>query len=197
MTGMYRSVGVYLFLMLMIAGPAMAGDAIVATGDDIVVYGHDIDIMRDVYGPSGFETTPKEYVDAMLRVRLFAKEAQAVKLAGPVMPDEADAQSAQQGLSMDRFKKLIQLYNQYVVYIYDRYPVSDAAIESYYLAFPEKTTREGEAGVANDFFRPDTLDAEMKKMIRERLIQNRKPGLVADEFKRLFDKYYVKLLPGY
>ncbi|MBI5591143.1 MAG: hypothetical protein HY881_11740 [Deltaproteobacteria bacterium] len=196
MTGMYKSVGLYLFLMLMIAGPAMAGDTIVATGDDIVVYSKDIDVLKGAYEESGFETTPKEFMDAMLRVRLFAKEALALNLAGPLVPDEAAAQSMQPGLTRERLQKLIQLYNQYIAYIYEQYPVSAAAIESYYLAFPEKTAR-GDDAMSADFFRPDTLDGEMKKMIRDRLIQNRKAGLVADEFKRLCDKYHVKVLSGY
>ena len=92
---------------------------------------------------------------------------------------------------------MIKLYDRYIHYIYDHFPVSDAAIESYYLAFPEKTTRSGETSLNSDFFRPDTLDEEMKKMIRSRLIQSRKPGLLADEFKRLCEKYHVKVLSGY
>jgi len=194
MAGMYDIVKIYLFLMLMTAGPAVAGGVIVATGDDLVVYSQDIDVMKDLFVVSGFETTPKEYINAMLKVRLFAKEAQALKLGGPLTAVEVDAQPMQSEMTMDRFQKLLQVYNLYVTYLYDHYPVSDAAIESYYLAFPEKTTRSGEASLAGDFFRPDTLDEEMKEMIRGRLIQNRKPGLLTNEFNRLCDKYHVKVL---
>jgi hypothetical protein len=197
MIGLYKSVKVFLLLMLMLSGPAMAGDVIVATGDDLVVYSQDIDVMKDVYGPSGFETSPKEYMDAMLKVRLFAKEALALKLGGPLAIDAAADQPVPQEMTMDRFKMLLQFYGLYVSYIYDRLPISDAAIESYYLAFPEKTTRSGEAISTGDFFRPDTLDGEMKEIIRNRLIKNRKPGLVADEYKRLCEKYHVKVLSGY
>jgi len=197
MAGMYKSIKLYVFLMLMAAGPAMAGDVIVSTGDDIVVYSQDIDVMKDVFIASGFETTPKEYINAMLKVRLFAKEAQALKLGDQLIADEAGAQPIQHEMTKDRLQKLLQLYGLYVNYIYDHYPISDAAIESYYLAFPEKTTRSGEASLDSDFFRQDTLDGEMKKMIRDRLLQNKKPGLLANEFKRLCEKYHVKVLSGY
>jgi len=196
MAGMYKRINLYLFLMLMTAGSAMAGDAIVATGDDFIIYSRDIDVIKDFYGPSGFETSSKEYINAMLKIRLFAKEAMVMKLGGPLTAVEVDAQPMQSEMTMDRFQKLLQAYSLYVTYIYDHYPVSDAAIESYYLAFPEKTARSGEASLSGDFFRPDTLDEEMKKMIRSRLIQNRKPGLLTDEFNRLCEKYHVKVLSG-
>jgi hypothetical protein len=181
----------------MIAGPAMGADVIVATGDDLVVYSQDIDVMKEVYGSTGFETTSKEYINAMLKVRLFAKEALALKLGDQLTADEVGAQPLQLKMTKDHFKKLVQLYGLYVNYIYDHYPVSDEAIESYYLAFPEKTARNGETNLAGDFFRPDTLDAEKKKMIRDRLIQNKKPELLANEFIRLCEKYHVKVLSGY
>ena len=196
MSGMYKSIRLYLFLMLINAAPAIAGDLVVATGDDFVVYSRDIDVLKDVYGTTGFETTSKEYTDAMLKVRLFAKEALALKIGGPLAADDSGALSAQTEMTVDVLQKLLQMYGLYVSYTYDRYPVSDAAIESYYLAFPEKTTRSGEL-LVNDFFRTDTLDEEMKKMIRTRLIQNIKPRLLADEFRRLSVKYHVKVLSGY
>lgn len=167
-----------------------------ATGDGFVVYSRDIDVLKDVYGTTGFETSSKEYTDAMLKIRLFVKESLALKLGGPLVADDSGALSVQTEMTVDILQGLLQMYSLYVSYVYDRYPVSDVAIESYYLAFPEKTTRSGEV-LVNDFFRPDTLDEEMKKMIRARLIQNRKPGLLADEFKRLSEKYHVKVLSGY
>ena len=196
MSGMYKSIGLYLFMMFINAALAVAGDVVVATGDDFVVYSRDIDVLRDVYGTTGFETTSKEYTDAMLKVRLFAKESLALKLGGPLVADDSGALSVQTEMTVDILQKLLQMYGLYISYIYDCYPVSDAAIESYYLAFPEKTARSGES-LVNDFFRPDTLDEEMKKMIRNRLIQNRKPRLLADEFRRLSEKYHVKVLSSY
>lgn len=196
MSGMYKSISLYLFLMLINAVPAIAGDVVVATGDGFVVYSRDIDVLKDVYGTTGFETSSKEYTDAMLKIRLFVKESLALKLGGPLVADDSGALSVQTEMTVDILQGLLQMYSLYVSYVYDRYPVSDVAIESYYLAFPEKTTRSGEV-LVNDFFRPDTLDEEMKKMIRARLIQNRKPGLLADEFKRLSEKYHVKVLSGY
>jgi hypothetical protein len=196
MSGMYKSVSLYLFLMLINAASAIAGDVVVATGDGFVVYSRDIDVLKDVYGTTGFETSSKEYTDAMLKIRLFAKEALALKLGGPLVADDSGALSEQTEMTMDIFQKLLQMYGLYVSYIYDSYSVSDAAIESYYLSFPEKTTRSGDV-LVNDFFRPDTLDEEMKRIIRAKLIKNRKPRLLADEFKRLSDKYHVKVLSGY
>jgi hypothetical protein len=197
MIGVYKNIKLCFFLMLVTAGSALADDVIVATGDGFVVYSQDIDVLKDVYGESGFETTPQEYMNAMLKVRLFAKEAMALKLGGPLVSGDAEAQLVQAEMTRDRFQKLLQFYGLYVAYVYDHYPVGDAAIESYYLAFPEKTTRSGEANSAADFFRSDTLDEEKKEMIRSKLMQNRKPGLLAEEFKRLSEKYHVKVLPGY
>jgi len=197
MFGMHKSIRLYLFLVLMIAVPAVAGDVAVATGDGIVVYSQDIDLMKAVYGESGFETTSKEYINAMLKVRLFAKEALELKLVDPLEAYEIAAQPMQPEMTKDRFQKLLQIYSLYVAYIYDHCPVSDAAIESYYLAFPEKTTMSGETSSGSGFFRPNTLDEEMKKVIRSRLMQNRKPGLLADEFKRLCEKNHVKVVSGY
>jgi len=196
MSGMYKSISLYLFLMLINAASAIAGDVVVAAGDGFVVYSRDIDVLKDVYGATGFETSSKEYTDAMLKIRLFAKEALVLKLGGPLVADDSGALSEQTEMTMEIFQKLLQMYGLYVSYLYDGYPVSDAAIESYYLSFPEKTTRSGEV-LVNGFFRPDTLDEEMKKIIRAKLIQNRKPRLLADEFKRLSEKYHVKVLSGY
>jgi hypothetical protein len=197
MIGVYKNIKLYFFLVLLTAGLAVAGGVIVATGDGFVVYSQDIDILKDVYGESGFETTPQEYMNAMLKIRLFAKEAMALNLGGPLASDDAADQPMQAEMTKDRFQKLLQFYGLYAAYVYDHYPVGDAAIESYYLAFPEKTTRSGEANSAADFFRSDTLDGEKKEMIRSKLMQNRKPGLLAEEFKRLSEKYHVKVLSGY
>jgi hypothetical protein len=182
--------------MLVVLVPATAGGTVVATGDDLVVYSKDIDILKDVYSQSGFETTPKEYLDAMLKIRLFAREAQALKLGGPLVAGVDGSLSTQAEMTTASLKKLFEFYALYVKYIYDQYPVSDAAIESYYLAFPEKTTKSGDAPLTYEFFRPNTLDDELKQIIRGRLLQNKKPGLLENEFERLSQKYHLKVVSG-
>jgi hypothetical protein len=152
MSGMYKSISLYLFLMLINAVPAIAGDVVVATGDGFVVYSRDIDVLKDVYGTTGFETSSKEYTDAMLKIRLFVKESLALKLGGPLVADDSGALSVQTEMTVDILQGLLQMYSLYVSYVYDRYPVSDVAIESLLGFSGEDHQERGSAG--QRFFSP-------------------------------------------
>ena len=106
MIDMYKSLGMCLILMLIATGVAIAGNDVLATGDGIVVYTQDVDVIKDAYGSSGFQTNPKEYMDAMLKVRLFAKEALALKLGGPLTEDEAVVRAMQTGNNNGAFSEV-------------------------------------------------------------------------------------------
>lgn len=198
MTFKVGKIGVWLCLFVMsMPLAALAKDDIVAKADGFVVYRHDIDVLKDAYDKSGFETNSGEYVNAMLKIRLFAEEALSRNMVKPSVAAAAEILSDKQDMTEERLRNLLEVYREYVAYLYSSFPVSDAAILSYYLAFPEKFPADKSANSEGDFFRSDKLTNELKTTIRERLIENRKPGIIANEFKRLREKYHVKLLSGY
>jgi hypothetical protein len=170
------------FLLLgLVAAWALSGrvidgfceDKILAEGNGLVVRESEVGVLRERFS-SRFQTTETEYCRALLRMKLFAKEAQATGL------DKDPAFQA-------RLDQLIlqELSNLYMTNRLDAYPLSDEAIESYYRSHPD------EFG-GRDNLKP--LDDQLKKAIKDKIMGIKRAQIVNKEMDRLMEKYNVKLL---
>lgn len=146
---------------------------ILAEGEGLVVSESELGVLRARFSP-GFQTTETEYCRALLRMKLFAKEAQATGLdKEPTFQAKLDQMILQ------------ELSNLYVTSRLDSYPLSDEAIESYYQSHPD------EFG-GRDNLKP--LDDPLKKAIKDKIMGIKRAQIVNEEMDRLMEKYKVKLL---
>jgi hypothetical protein len=148
-------------------------DKIMAEGQGLVVTESEINVLRDRFS-SRFQTTETEYCRALLRMKLFAKEAQVTGL------DKDPAFQAKLNQII-----LQELSNLYVTSRLDSYPLSEEAIDSYYRSHPDEF-----GGTGN--LRP--LDDQVKKAIKDKLMGIKRVQIVNEEMERLMEKYKVKLL---
>ena len=148
-------------------------DKILAEGEGLVVREGEVGVLKERFA-SRFQTTETEYCRALLRMKLFAKEAQATGL------DKEPAFQAK----LDQMV-LQELSNLYVTSRLDSYPLSDEAIETYYRSHPD------EFGGKDNL---KTLDDQLKKAIKEKIMGIKRAQMVNEEMDRLMEKYKVKLL---
>ena len=74
----------------------------------------------------------------------------------------------------------------------ETYPVSEDAIQSYYLSYPDKFMINKE-GAKEDGQKQEVsaLDDGIKSFIRNKIVFSKKAVIIDDEFKRLKTKYHV------
>lgn len=158
---------------------------VLVRGDGFVVDSNDIEAQKEFSSQKGFETTEAEYLNAVLKTRLFVLEAKNSglidKLPEPSGPQKYGA--------AEEYNKLFMLYYQHLM---ETYPVADDAVLSYYLSYPEKFLKNAEGpkqNLSKDDLMP--LDDTIKTWIRNQIVLSKKVVIVENEFDRLKTKYHV------
>lgn len=164
-------IGVMLILVWC-ASPAAgrADDTAVATGDGFVVTIGDVQELSSYVEKAGFTSTPQQHIVVALRTRVFAEEAKALGL-----------DQTMSGAEEDQVLRLVRLSMLYISNVLDNYyPPDDIVIESYYLAHPEQFE--------------DPFDDALKQKIGRIIADTNRMKIMTDDFKRLKEKYHVRIL---
>jgi hypothetical protein len=178
------------FWVLLMAGlcwnmPAMA--VVVARGDGFVIDSADVEAQKAFFSEQGFESTDAEHVNSVLKIRLCVLEARDSGLISGL----PEATGPYKHEAVQEYYRLFLIYYQHLM---ETYPVSEDAILSYYLSYPEKF-RLSQDGVKEDVSKQEVwvLDAGIKSWIRNKIISSKKVVIMEDEFERLKTKYHVVL----
>jgi len=168
---------------MMLVTVAFAEGGIVAEGDGFVISQQDIADIQAYFSERGFESNEREYVSGALKLFLFAEEAAADGLAAK--PDASLS-------GKEKVERLYKLHKLYANHLIESYPLSKEAIESYFLAYPEKFVNS-ESLFDEDRKQVYAQDTEKKEWIRNKILAAKKSRLLENEFQRLKEKYHVKL----
>lgn len=185
----HRYTILFLVMWMLLAAAASGAEktTVLARGDGFVVTSEDIDAQKSYFKERGFESNDREHLNVAIKMRVFALEA---KKLGLIAYDfEASGPSAKE--MVDRYNKAANIYMDHVM---ANFPISDAAIETYYLAYPEKFLKNRDPKNQIAFVTPDDvypLDEKLKQEIRDHLIQFRRPEIMENEFIRLKKAYHV------
>jgi len=176
------------FLVLLMVGlifnmPVMAG--VVARGDGFVIDSADVEAQKAFFSEKGLESTDAEHVNSVLKIRLFVLEA---KDSGFISSPKEASGPYKYGAVQENYR----LFQAYIVRLMETYPVSEDAVLSYYLSYPEKF-RLDKDDVKVDGQKQDLwlLDAGTKSWIRNQIVNSKKVVIVESEFQRLKTKYHV------
>lgn len=160
---------------------------VLVRGDGFVIDSSDVEAQREYFSQKGFESTDAEHLNATLRMRLFAMEAKSSglvdKLPEPTGPYNYEI--------VQEYNRLFRIYYQHLM---ETYLVSDDAVLSYYLSYPEKflANKEGpKYNLKEEDMIP--LDANIKSWIRSQIVLSKKPVIIQEEFDRLKKKYHVEV----
>ncbi len=158
---------------------------VIARGDGFVIDSSDIEEQKAFFSEKGFESTDAEHLNAVLKMRLFALEAKDSGLTSG-LPEVTGPYKHE---TLQEYYSLFMIYNQHLL---ETYPVSEDAIQSYYLSYPEKfrLNKEGEKedGQKQNVW---VLDEGIKSWIRNKIVFSKKAAIIEDEFERLKTKYHV------
>lgn len=158
--------------------PDIDPDKILAVGDGIRITFQDIENTRLYFESKNFLTTPEGYRSAALEIYLYAEEADKQEVgAGENVADDPFEQRKARAEAY--FKKVIE-----------GYPISDLAIESYYLSHPSKFKTWSEAAQE---YTMEPLDDELREKIRSYIVSTKTSSIRKEEFERLKEKYNVRL----
>ncbi len=154
----------------------MANDSnnIVAKADDFTITQGEIQLLRSRM-KSFFETTEKEYCRALLKIKLFSKEARNAKID---MDPEIAAELNQM---IDQ-----KLSDFYINRIVDTYELPAGTVESYYNSHMD-------AFVGKDGM-PIPLDDALNQKIRQSILKAKKSEIANKEMERLVKKHNVEIL---
>ncbi len=155
-----------------LAGPGEARGTVVAEGDGFKLTQAEVEEFQRFVERGPFKSSEKEYQRVALQVKLFVLEAKALGL------DSDDGMSVASG--EEPLPRQIELFNRYAKKLVSDYEVSDLAIESFYRAHPETMT--------------GPLDDALKEEIRNKILRAKAPHLLRETFKRLKEKYHVRVL---
>ncbi len=159
--------------------------AVMARGDGFIIDSSDIDAQKDFFSEKGFESTDVETLNSVLRIRLFVIEARNSGLIDN-LPEVAGPQKY--GLT-EEYYRLFMLYYQHLM---ETYPVSEDAVLSYYLSYPEKFLKD--KGIAKVKINKEdvwALDGNINGWIRNQIVVSKQIVIVDNEFQRLKAKYHV------
>ena len=176
------------FVVLLMAGlcwymPAVA--AVVARGDGFVIDSSDVEAQKAFFSEKGFESTDAEHVNSVLKIRLCVLEAKDSGLISSL----PEATGPYKHEAVQEYYRLFLIYYQHLM---ETYSVSEDAVLSYYLSYPEKF-RLNQEGVREDVQKQEvwSLDAGIKSWIRSKIISSKQVVIIESEFERLKTKYHV------
>jgi len=124
---------------------------------------------------SFFETTEKEYCRALLKIKLFSKEAKDAKI-------DLETEIAAELEQMIN-QKLSQLY---ITRLLETYKLQPGTVESYYDSHLEEFTGKNET--------PPPLDENLYKKIRQNIMKIKRSEIANKEMARLMKKYHIEIL---
>lgn len=153
----------------------------VATGDGFVITQEDVDKLNAYAMSQNFGSTEEQHRQAALRLKLFSMEARALGLTAK------DAEGKEETVP-----GMVVLAEKYLDNLIREYPLSEAAVKSYYLAHPEKFLRQTTT-MAEDRFLP--LDENLKEKIRLKILMAKRKTIADQAVEDLKEKYRVKF-PG-
>lgn len=153
----------------------------VATGDGFVITQEDVDKLNAYAMSQNFGSTEEQHRQAALRLKLFSMEAKALGLTAK------DAEGKEETVP-----GMVALAEKYLDNLIREYPLSEAAVKSYYLAHPEKFLRQTTT-MAEDRFLP--LDEGLKEKIRLKILMAKRKAIADQAVEDLTEKYRVKF-PG-
>lgn len=174
---------IVILTCVLVAMPSVA--AVLVRGDGFVVDSSDVEAQKDFFSEKGFESTDAEHLNAVLKMQLFAFEAKNSGLVDS-LPEPTGPYKNE---TVMEYNRLFQIYYQHLM---ETYTVSDDAILSYYLSYPEKFLLNDESPKGNikkeDLW---VLDGNIKNWIHSQIVLSKKAVIMEDEFKRLKNKYHV------
>ncbi len=167
-----RIIVVSLFVV-MLAGAGVYADSerIVARGDGIKVTAADMAAMKKASKQAG-QPSEKALVDGTLRMKLFAAEARKEGLECPAAADKG-------GFDQD-----IALARCYLEACLAVLTLRDEAVESYYRANWQKFVDKKDGELQD-------IDADLRKIIGERILAAKKMNFGLQEYNRLCEKYHI------
>jgi len=159
--------------------------AVVARGDGFVIDSSDVEAQKAFFSEKGFESTDAEHINSVLKIRLCVLEAKDSGLISSL----PEATGPYKHEAVQEYYRLFLIYYQHLM---ETYPVSEDAILSYYLSYPEKF-RLNQEGVKEDVQKQEvwSLDAGIKSWIRSKIISSKEVVIIESEFERLKTKYHV------
>jgi hypothetical protein len=175
------------FWVLLMAGlcwymPAVA--AVVARGDGFVIDSSDVEAQKAFFSEQGFESTDAEHLNSVLKIRLFVLEAKDSGLISSL----PEATGPYKHETVQDYYRLSMVYYQHLM---ETYPVSEDAIQSYYLSYPEKFRLNQDAKEDVPKREVWVLDDGIKSLIRNKIVFSKKAVIMENEFVRLKTKYHV------
>ncbi len=175
----------FALLLLDLWGGVAATAGVLARGDGFVIDSGDVEAQKDYFLEKGFESTDQEHLNSVLKVRLFALEAKNSGLISS-LPEATDTNKK------ETTQEYYRLFLLYYTHLMETYPVSEEAINSYYLSYPEKFLLNAN-GPKQDIKKQDlwALDADMKNWIRNKIVLSQKAVIIENEFERLKTKNHV------
>ena len=158
---------------------------VIARGDGFVVDSSDLEEQKAFFSEKGFTSTDSEHLKSALKMRLFALEAK----------DSGLISSLPEATGPYKYETLQEYYRLFLVYyqhLMETYPVSEDAVLSYYLSYPEKF-RLNKEGETEDGQKQDVqvLNEGIKSWIRDKIVSSKKAVIIEDEYERLKKKYHV------
>jgi hypothetical protein len=176
----------YFWVLLMVVlcwyMPAVA--AVVARGDGFVIDSSDVEAQKAFFSEQGFESTDAEHLNSVLKIRLFVLEAKDSGLISSL----PEATGPYKHETVQDYYRLSMVYYQHLM---ETYPVSEDAIQSYYLSYPEKFRLNQDAKEDVPKREVWVLDDGIKSWIRNKIVFSKKAVIMESEFERLKTKYHV------
>jgi hypothetical protein len=174
---------IFLGVGLILDIPAMAVE--VARGDGFAIDSADVEAQKAFFSERGFESTDAEHLNSVLKMRLFVIEAKDSGLISSLPV----ATGPYKYETVEEYYRLFMIYYQHLM---DTYPVSEDAILSYYLSYPDKFRLDKEGAKENAQNQELwALDDGIKSWIRSQIVESKKAVIVEGEFERLKTKYHV------
>jgi hypothetical protein len=158
-----------------------ANQAPVAVGDGFVLTQEDVNNLSAYAMSQNFGSTEVQHRQAALRIKLFSMEAVALGLTAKGSEGKEDTVPG-----------MLALAEKYMDKLMGDYPLSESAVKSYYLAHPEKFSRQTTT-LAEDKFLP--LDDGLKEKIKLKIMMAKRKTLADQAFEDLKEKYHVRI-PG-
>jgi hypothetical protein len=157
---------------------------VVARGDGFVIDSADVEAQKAFFSEQGFESTDAEHLNSVLKIRLFVLEAK----------DSGLISSLPEAVGPYKYETVKEYYRLFLVYyqhLMETYPVSEDAVLSYYLSYPETFRLNQDAKEDVQKQGVLALDAGIKSWIRNKIVFSKKVVIMESEFDRLKTKYHV------
>jgi len=182
----FKRILLFGVLGIFLSGAALASnhEQPVATGDGFVITAAEVEEVCKPYMDNRAKITGEQCLNLTLRRRLFAAEAERLRLA-------PDAKSGKpERMSAARMKELSDLYSRKIV---EDFPVKDVVIETYYWAHPDQFREKDDSKKAVDL---KPLNDETRKTIKQIVLSTKGLSIKKEAFMRLMESYHVKITGG-